>query len=67
MRVPYSKGFQYSVRPSDRVGNVQDNRTYGVTVKDSREGLHKKMLVKGRPMAKNQRSSNMSIEGRPTK
>jgi len=67
VRVPYSKGFQYSVRPSDRVGNVQDNRTYGVTVKDSREGLHKKMLDKGRPMAKNQRSSNMSIEGRPTK
>ena len=38
-----------------------------VLVKDSREGLHKKMLDKGRPMAKNQRSSNMSIEGRPTK
>lgn len=67
VRVPFSKGFQYSVRPSDKSGSVQDKRTYVTSVKDNREALHKKMLDKSRPVSKNQRSANISIEGRPTK
>jgi transcription factor SPN1 len=67
VRVPFSKGFQYSVRPTAKTGNVQDKRTYVTSVKDNREALHKKMLGKSRPVSKNQRSANISIEGRPTK
>ena len=67
VRVPFSKGFQFSVRPSDKTGSVQDRRTYVTSVKDNREALHKKMLDKSRPVSKNQRSANISIEGRPTK
>jgi len=67
VRVPFSKGFQYSVRPTAKTGNVQDKRTYVTSVKDNRETLHKKMLDKSRPVSKNQRSANISIEGRPTK
>ena len=67
VRVPFSKGFQYSVRPTAKTGNIQDKRTYITSVKDNRETLHKKMLGKSRPVSKNQRSANISIEGRPTK
>mmetsp|Transcript_7484 Transcript_7484/g.16379 ORF Transcript_7484/g.16379 Transcript_7484/m.16379 type:complete len:584 (+) Transcript_7484:90-1841(+) len=67
VRVPFSKGFQFSVRPSDKTGSVQDRRTYATSVKDNREALHKKMLDKSRPVSKNQRSANISIEGRPAK
>ena len=67
VRVPFSKGFQYSVRPTAKTGNIQDKRTYVTSVKDNREALHKKMLGKSRPVSKNQRSANISIEGRPTK
>lgn len=67
VRVPFSKGFQYSVRPTAKTGNIQDKRTYVTSVKDNREALHKKMLDKSRPVSKNQRSANISIEGRPTK
>lgn len=67
VRIPVSKGFQYSVRPSDVTGNVADKKTRISNVGDKRESLHKRMLEKSRPVSKNARSANISIEGRPTK
>ena len=69
VRVPYSKGFQYSIRPENRVtGDVDKRRdtTQGPT-QDSRGKLSKRMIEKGRTKSKNQRSANISIEGRATK
>mmetsp|Transcript_2172 Transcript_2172/g.3995 ORF Transcript_2172/g.3995 Transcript_2172/m.3995 type:complete len:564 (-) Transcript_2172:138-1829(-) len=67
VRIPVSKGFQYSVRPSDVTGDVADKKTRISNVADKRESLHKRMLEKSRPVSKNARSANISIEGRPTK
>lgn len=68
VRIPYSKGFQYTVRPSDIQGDVSDKKTrISSGVADKRESLHKRMLEKNRPVSKNSRSANISIEGRPTK
>jgi transcription factor SPN1 len=67
VRIPYSKGFQYSIRPSDVTGDVTDKKTRISTVRDGRESLHKTMLEKKRPVNKNARSANISIEGRATK
>ena len=70
--IPFSKGFQYSVRPQGRTGDVTDKRMVarsggGAAAKDTRGNLSKRMTEKGRASAKNQRSANISIEGRPTK
>lgn len=67
VRIPYSKGFQYSIRPSDVTGDVTDKKTRISNVRDARSSLHKTMLDKKRPVSKNARSANISIEGRPTK
>ena len=67
VRVPYSKGFQFTHRPGNIVGNVTDKKTRITNVKEKRESLHKRMLEKNRPVSKNGRSANVSIEGRPTK
>jgi transcription factor SPN1 len=67
VRVPYSKGFQFTVRPQAIVGDVADKKTRITNVKEKRESLHKRMLEKNRPTSKNGRSANVSIEGRPTK
>jgi len=69
VRIPYSKGFQYSVRPENRVAGDFDKRrdtTAGPT-QDSRGKLSKRMVEKGRAKSKNQRSANISVEGRATK
>ena len=69
VRIPYSKGFQYSVRPENRVTGDFDKRrdtTAGPT-QDSRGKLSKRMVEKGRTKSKNQRSANISIEGRAVK
>ena len=77
VRVPYSKGFQFSVRPADRTGDVSDKRNL-VSAKaarssmgregDTKESLQKRMLNKARPVNKqSQRSANISIEGRVVK
>ena len=69
VRIPYSKGFQYSVRPENRItGDIDKRRdtTAGPT-QDSRGKLSKRMVEKGRAKSKNQRSANISIEGRATK
>ena len=69
VRIPYSKGFQYSVRPQNKVTGDFDKRrdtTAGPT-QDSRGKLSKRMIEKGRTKSKNQRSANISIEGRAVK
>ncbi len=67
VRVPYSKGFQYSIRPENKTGDVADRKTRISNVKDQRESLHKKILEKNKRAPKNARSANISIEGRPAK
>lgn len=68
VRVPFSKGFQFTRRPTERqMGDVRDAKTRTTSVKGQREGLHKRMVEKGRPVNKNQRSANISIEGRVVK
>ncbi|KAL7472087.1 hypothetical protein ACHAXS_012411 [Conticribra weissflogii] len=70
VRVPYSKGFQFTVRPMDRTGNVADKRNLVSASKDNdkRNALSKRMTEKQRPTNKQgQRSANISIEGRAVK
>ena len=67
VRVPYSKGFQFTVRPENKTGDVADKKTRVFNVNDQRESLHKRMLDKNKRTVKNARSANISIEGRPTK
>ena len=69
VRVPFSKGFQYSVRPENRTTVAVDKRrAVGAgNAQDARGKLGKRMVEKGRAKAKNQRSANISIEGRQTK
>mmetsp|Transcript_41065 Transcript_41065/g.57752 ORF Transcript_41065/g.57752 Transcript_41065/m.57752 type:complete len:499 (+) Transcript_41065:52-1548(+) len=68
VRVPFSKGFQFTVRPQNKTGNVADKRMVrGGAAKDNRGNLSKRMLEKGRVSQKNGRSAHLSIEGRSTK
>jgi transcription factor SPN1 len=72
VRVPYSKGFAFQVRPSDRVSGGSDDakRSRGNSTGgggDTRTNLIKRMSEKGKPVGKNQRSANISVEGRATK
>ena len=82
VRVPYSRGFQYSVRPESRKGDVSDKRNLvsakaaaasggaagGFRESERREALSKRMLDKSRKTNKQgQRSANISIEGRAVK
>jgi transcription factor SPN1 len=68
VRVPFSKGFQYSVRPENKVtGDVDKRRAVGGPTQDTRGKLSKRMVEKGRAKSKNMRSANISIEGRVTK
>lgn len=62
VRVPFSKGFAYSVRPTNRSGDIK-----AASAKESHGGLKKRMLDKAKKVGKNQRSANISIEGRRTK
>ena len=71
VRVPYSKGFQFSVRPTNRLGDVSDKRNLvSARGKDGekRDSLSKRMNEKKRGANRQgQRSANISIEGRPVK
>lgn len=69
VRVPYSKGFQFSVRPQNRVAGVVDKRRQAPTTAslDARGKIGKRMTEKGRAVSKNVRSANVSIEGRVAK
>eukprot|EP00536_Pseudo-nitzschia_multiseries_P017627 jgi/Psemu1/225920/e_gw1.1689.11.1 len=68
VRIPYSRGFQFSVRPENRTtGDIDKRRDISGPTQDSRGKLSKRMVEKGRTKSKNQRSANISIEGRGTK
>lgn len=67
VRIPFSKGFHYSVRPSNKLTGVEDKRRQAAGGPESRKNLSKRILDKKRPSKKNQRSANISIEGRVTK
>eukprot|EP00934_Nitzschia_sp_Nitz4_P000017 Nitzschia sp. Nitz4//scaffold141_size107518//63670//65269//NITZ4_004282-RA/size107518-augustus-gene-0.83-mRNA-1//1//CDS//3329536306//17//frame0 len=68
VRVPFSKGFQYSVRPQNRTGEVGDKRRQQAgPTQDARGKLGKRIVEKGRAVSKNVRSANVSVEGRATK
>ncbi|CAB9521684.1 Protein IWS1 homolog [Seminavis robusta] len=67
VRVPYSKGFQYTIRPNSKT--TQSPAEKGGQAKDAgaRGNLKKRMMEKGRAVTKNQRSANISVEGRANK
>jgi len=79
VRVPYSKGFQYSVRPENRTGDVSDKRNLvsakaaaavgpGFRESEKRDAISKRMIEKNRKTNKQGlRSANISIEGRAVK
>ncbi|KAL7575930.1 hypothetical protein ACA910_000728 [Epithemia clementina (nom. ined.)] len=78
VRVPYSKGFAYSVRPMSKTEAAGGGATEspvrgrgggggGGAASDNRGKLAKRMMEKGRSVNKNQRSANISVEGRATK
>ena len=67
VRVPYSKGFQFTIRPENKSGDIADRKTRISSVDEKRESLHRRMIEKKKKTVKNSRSSNISIEGRPTK
>lgn len=73
VRVPYSKGFQFTIRPADRISKeaVKEGRKrVGVGGADGavgRDFISKRITDKGRKFSKNQRSANISVEGRATK
>jgi transcription factor SPN1 len=68
VRVPFSKGFAFSVRPQSRASASPEKRSVQPgLVKDNRSNLTKRMIEKSRTVGKNQRSANVSVEGRVTK
>ena len=68
VRVPYSKGFQFSVRPESRTtGDVDTRRVPAAASNDARGKLSKRMVEKARVVSKNFRSANVSVEGRVSK
>jgi transcription factor SPN1 len=69
VRVPYSKGFNFSIRPENKTSHADspaDKRRAG-PAKDNRGKLSKRMVEKGRAVVKSQASANVSVVGRPTK
>uniref|UniRef100_A0A7S3DRZ3 TFIIS N-terminal domain-containing protein n=1 Tax=Entomoneis paludosa TaxID=265537 RepID=A0A7S3DRZ3_9STRA len=69
VRVPFSKGFAFSVRPDSKAdaGDMPKGRSAPGAPKDGRGKLSKRMVEKSRAVGKNQRSANISVEGRATK
>lgn len=67
VRVPYSKGFAFQVRPTARTPGPDSAEKRLAMPQETRGNLAKRMIEKGRKVGKNQRSANLSIEGRVTK
>jgi transcription factor SPN1 len=70
VRVPFSKGFAFSVRPESRAPSIGEKRKDIQSSPgggDNRSKLTKRMTEKGRAVGKNQRSANVSVEGRVSK
>lgn len=53
VRVPYSKGFQFTVRPENRMGSVGDARRVSKAPAGGRNDLSKRMVEKNRPGGSN--------------
>jgi len=67
VRVPFSKGFEFSVRPEAKAPTDESKKLHSAkAVAESREALNKRLLENKR-VKKNYRSANISIEGRATK
>jgi transcription factor SPN1 len=71
VRVPFSKGFAFSVRPDSKAvgaGSPEKRSSGGGAKEDgTRSKLAKRMVEKNRLAGKNQRSANVSVEGRVSK
>jgi transcription factor SPN1 len=68
VQVPFSRGFAFSVRPESRASVSPEKRSVPAGLpKDNRGNLTKRMVEKSRTVSKNQRSANVSVEGRVTK
>jgi transcription factor SPN1 len=67
VQVPYSRGFSYQVRPADRSSSPVKPAVGQASGGEIRDKLKKRMVEKGRKVSKNQRSANLSVEGRATK
>lgn len=67
--VPFSKGFAYSVRPDSKLTpqDIRQAAASSMHSEDARSKLAKRMVEKKRTKSKNQRSANISIEGRAVK
>jgi len=70
--VPYSKGFQFTIRPADRISSAdaKENNKKRNTGPDGvvgRDFIARRMLDKSRKYCKNQSSANMSLEGKACK
>ena len=61
-----SKGFQFTVRPTGKTTEKSPDKGGGKG-QEARDNLSKRMMEKGRAVSKNQRSANISVEGRATK
>jgi len=62
--VPYSKGFRYTVRPQNMMGDVSDRKNRGI--QEKRQDLHKRIVDRGR-QGNSKSGGNLSIEGRAMK
>lgn len=67
VRVPYSRGFQFTIRPESKAPRPTDEGKKGNVSEEQREGLIKRMQENSRTKSKNYRSVNLSVEGRPAK
>ena len=67
--VPFSKGFQFTIRPANKVDEATNQIMASKKVKKGgvMEKLNKSMIEKNRPLVKNERSLNMSVAGRGSK
>jgi len=62
--VPYSKGFQFTVRPANKSGDVSDRKNRAI--REKRQDLHKRIIDRSR--AGNPKGGgNLSIAGKATK
>lgn len=64
VQVPFSRGFSYQVRPAGRSSPMKPTSQATGEIRDK---LKRRMVEKGRKVSKNQRSANLSVEGRATK
>jgi transcription factor SPN1 len=67
--IPFSRGFQYTIRPANKVDAETEAimATTKVRSGGAMERLNKRMIEKNGPVVKNERSEKMSVEGRAVK